>query len=57
MSFELEPRKILGINYSLLITLPKVWLDYHNLKKKDKVTITMTDDDQGRYLILKPLKK
>jgi len=56
MTLKLKPRKLVSINYSFLITLPKVWLDFHEFNPHDKVALEITDDEQGRALILRPLQ-
>jgi len=57
MTLKLKPRKIVGINYSKFITLPKMWIDYHKLDRNDFVSVEVSDDEEGRYLILKPLER
>ena len=57
MSLKLQPRKITGINYTLFCSLPKMWVDFHNITKKDMIDVTMSDDEEGRCLILRPLKQ
>ena len=47
-----KPRKILGYNHSKLMTLPKFWIDHHNLKKGDLLKCEI--DDEMR-LVIKPV--
>ena len=57
MSLKLKPRSITNINYSFLISLPKEWTDFHGLQKKDRVAVEIGDDQEGRALILRPMKQ
>lgn len=57
MSLKLRPRSITNINYTYMVSLPKEWTDYHQLQKKDKVSVEIGDDEEGRVLILRPLEQ
>jgi len=57
MSLKLRPRSITNISYTFLVSLPKEWTDYHQLKKRDQVSVEIGDDEDGRALILRPLEK
>ena len=46
-------RKIISINYSYLISLPKDWLDFFKLNKGDEVMIT--SNNRGELIVL-PIK-
>ena len=37
-------RKIRKVGYSKLIVLPKYWLEQHNIKKGDIVSVEMNDE-------------
>jgi len=39
MALKLSPRKLVRINKSLLVSLPKLWLDSQGLTKGDSVSI------------------
>jgi len=56
MSLKLEPRKVTAINYTLFVSLPKMWVDFHNITKGQSVGIEVSDDQEGRVLILRPYK-
>lgn len=49
-----QTRKIISWDYSFLITLPHVWLDYHGLNKGDRVEYEILEDGT---LIVKPTSK
>jgi len=49
-----EPRKIVSVGYSFLITLPHAWLNHHEIGKGDTLDFEIDDDAS---LIIKPLKK
>lgn len=51
---KLKNRKIVKINYSLLITLPKVWVNHWGLRKGYYIAMEIDDDNN---LKLKPIKK
>lgn len=57
MTMKLESKRPLAIGYSLLLTLPKMWTNYHRLSKKDRIELEITDDGDGRALVLRPMKK
>ena len=57
MSLKLEPRKVTAINYTLFVSLPKMWADYHNVTKGQSIGLEISDDEEGRILILRPLKE
>jgi len=57
MSLKLRPRCITNIHYSLLVSLPKDWLALHDLSRRDKLSLEIGDEQEGRPLILRPLKK
>jgi len=53
---KLKNHKICKINYSYLIFLPMMWLEYHNLHRGDVLSLEITDDEDGRALIIRPAK-
>ena len=48
---DLGKRKICRVNYSLTISLPKVWAENAGIKENDIVHLSMTKD---RSLVIKP---
>ena len=56
MTLKLDNRRVVKMGNSLMLTLPPTWTTHHKLTEKDLLEITITDDEQGRLLILKPLK-
>lgn len=54
LNLRLRQKKLLKINHSCLIVLPKVWLVHNNLKKGDLVNLVMMEDDS---LVIKPCEE
>ena len=57
MSLQLKPRKVISINYSYIITLPREFTDFHKIVPHDMVDIYLGDDEEGRFLMIKPISK
>ena len=51
---DLGRRKICKVNYSLTISLPKVWAQNVGIKGNDFVHLSMNKD---RSLVIKPLRE
>ena len=49
MNLKLGKRKSIAIKNSLMITLPKVWVDSRSLQKGDLLDISI--DESGRLVI------
>ncbi len=54
MTYEIDlgQRKICRVNYSLTITLPKVWAENAGIKENDIVHLSM---GKNRSLVIKPI--
>jgi len=50
--FEFGTRRIIGINYTRYLALPKFWLKNCGLEKGDFVQVTLGDDGS---LVLRPV--
>lgn len=37
-------RKILGYKYSCLVTLPKYWIAFNDLKRRDEITLEIQEN-------------
>jgi len=49
-----KPRRTIAIGrYSLAIALPKVWIEQHNIKKKDLLQFEINNNCE---LVIRPLK-
>ena len=44
MVLKLKERKVIKINYSHLITLPKIWIENCGLKKGDKIDFEILEN-------------
>ena len=42
--------------YSYAIIIPKIWLNHHGLKRRDKIEFEILDEQQNRALLLRPVK-
>ena len=51
---DLGTRKICKVNYSMTISLPKVWAENAKIKENDFVHLSMNKE---RFLIVKPVRK
>lgn len=51
---DLGKRKICKVNYSLTISLPKVWAENAHVKENDLVHLSMNKD---HFLVIKPLRE
>ena len=51
MVYKLKCKKLIRTDYSFLITIPKVWLEHHNLHNGGIVKLELADDGS---LIIKP---
>ena len=52
--FDFGNRKIIGVNYSRYVALPKTWLNAMGLDAHSKIEMKMNDDQE---LVLKPVGK
>jgi len=52
--FTFGERKIVGVNYSRYVGLPKVWLKNHRLDANDRVTLDLGADGA---LIVRPVEE
>jgi len=53
MKIKLIDRKIRAMNYTRMITLPKIWLNFTGLEVGDIVSMEINDDGS---LVLRPKK-
>ena len=56
MAYEIDlgQRKICRVNYSLTISLPKVWAENAGIKENDIVHLSMS---KNRSLVIKPIRE
>ena len=44
--FDFGNKKIVAVNYTRYVSIPKIWLNSLNIKKGDKVHIKMNDEKE-----------
>jgi antitoxin component of MazEF toxin-antitoxin module len=54
MITKFEPRKIRAMNYTHMVSIPKVWLRSNDLDTGDQVSLEMQEDGS---LIIRPLRE
>lgn len=53
---RLNRKRIIKLGGSLIISLPKVWLNQHRLNEDTLVELKMSNEEDGCKLILEPIK-
>lgn len=52
--FKLDERSLININGSLLVTLPKIWVQNNMLHKGEKVSVAL--DENSGALVIAPIR-